>query len=141
VSGWTWATAALLVALVEVLAPGFYLVWIALGGLVTGIAVLLFDVQSLTTQLEIFAVAVVASCIGGFFVYRAIADTTAQQLVNRREAELIGARGVVAEPLTNGRGKIRLGDTVWLAEGPDLPAGTPVVVTKLRGTVAVVAAA
>jgi membrane protein implicated in regulation of membrane protease activity len=32
----------------------------------------------------------------------------------------------------HGTGKVRLGDTVWLAEGPDLPTGTAVIVKSVR---------
>jgi len=33
---------------------------------------------------------------------------------------------------------VRVGDTVWQAEGPDAPAGSRVKVTAARGTVLVV---
>ena len=58
--------------------------------------------------------------------------------LNRRELQIIGKEGVVYEPLINGHGKVRLGDTVWLAEGPDLPAQAPIIVRALRGTTVVV---
>ena len=47
---------------------------------------------------------------------------------------MIGARGTVCQAFVNGRGKVRIGDTVWLADGPDLAEGTPVVVAGVRGT-------
>ncbi len=47
---------------------------------------------------------------------------------------MLGARGMVCEPFVNGHGKVRLGDSVWLAAGPDLADGTPVVVSAVRGT-------
>jgi membrane protein implicated in regulation of membrane protease activity len=45
---------------------------------------------------------------------------------------------VVEQAIENGRGKVRVGDTLWSAEGPDAPAGTRVTVTGTRGTVLVV---
>jgi membrane protein implicated in regulation of membrane protease activity len=54
---------------------------------------------------------------------------------------MIGAKGVVTEAIRDGVGKVRLGDTVWLAEGPDLDDGTPVAVTGMRGTVVIVSPA
>ena len=41
----------------------------------------------------------------------------------------------------NGEGKVRLGDSIWLAEGPALDEGTPVIVRSVRGTRVVVEAA
>jgi membrane protein implicated in regulation of membrane protease activity len=46
---------------------------------------------------------------------------------------MIGTRGVVCDPIRNGVGKVRLGDGVWLAEGPEMAQGTPIVVIAVRG--------
>ena len=40
--------------------------------------------------------------------------------------------------LFDGRGKVRLGDSIWAVEGPDTPAGARVTVTGAKGTVLVV---
>jgi len=58
--------------------------------------------------------------------------------LNRRAAQLVGRTLVVAEAIEGGRGKVRVGDTLWPAEGPDVPAGTEVRVTAARVTVLVV---
>lgn len=139
--GWAWAIGALLLAIFELHAPGFYLIWIALGAGVAALGALLFDL-ALPHQLEIFAAASVASCVIGFFVYRRLLGTEpAAHARNVRDQQMVGERAVVAEPIRNGHGKIRLGDTVWLAEGPEMPAGAPVIVTGMRGTTAIVSPA
>jgi membrane protein implicated in regulation of membrane protease activity len=58
--------------------------------------------------------------------------------LNRRTAQLIGRILIVEVAIEAGRGKVRAGDTLWPAEGPDLPAGTEVKVTGTRGTALVV---
>ena len=55
--------------------------------------------------------------------------------LNRRGAQSIGQTLMVVEPIVHGRGKVQLGDTLWIAEGPDCPAGTRVRVTGTTGTV------
>ncbi|HXQ52099.1 MAG TPA: NfeD family protein [Stellaceae bacterium] len=139
-SPWLWAVAAAVVALAELHAPGFYLIWIALGAAVTAIAGFVFAL-SFEAQLIVFAAASLVSCVAGYYVYRHLLHPrTGMAAMNERGQHIIGERGVVMEALANGHGKIRLGDTVWLAEGPDLPAGAPVVVKDTRGTTAVVEA-
>jgi membrane protein implicated in regulation of membrane protease activity len=142
VSPWLWAAAALVIGLAELHAPGYYLIWVACGAGVTALGGLVAGLP-LEGQLILFAVATLASCVGGFFVYRRTMAGLApdEPGLNRGDRGLIGARGIVTEALSNGQGKIRLGDSVWLAQGPDLPAGTPIVVTEVHGTIAVVAAA
>lgn len=137
---WIWAIGALFLALIELHAPGLYLIWIAAGAGVTALAAFVFGFSP-EGQLVVFAVSAPLTCVAGYFVYqRAIRLARGDPMPNQRGRALIGAHGVVAEPIRDGRGKIRLGDTVWLAEGPDLPQGAPVVVTAMRGTTAVVAA-
>ena len=60
---------------------------------------------------------------------------TDQPDLNRRPAQLVGRVGVVEEAIAHGRGRVRIGDTLWLAEGPDAPAGTKVLVTAAQGAV------
>jgi inner membrane protein len=57
-----------------------------------------------------------------------------QPYLNRPAAQIVGRVLVVAEAIDGGRGKVRVGDTLWPAEGPDLPAGAEVRVTAAKGT-------
>jgi membrane protein implicated in regulation of membrane protease activity len=96
--------------------------------------------MSLEGQLGTFAVASAASCIGGYFVYRELHRRQQRSIspddvpLNERSLAMVGARGTVCDAILNGRGKVRLGDGVWLATGPDLAEGTPVAVTAVHGT-------
>lgn len=58
--------------------------------------------------------------------------------LNQRGAQLVGRVLVVAEAIEGGRGKVLAGDTVWPAEGADLPCGAEVRVTAARATVLLV---
>ena len=60
--------------------------------------------------------------------------------LNRRGAQYIGRIVTVAEPIVAGRGKVRVGDTLWPVEGPDAAIGAQVKVTAVRGTALVVEA-
>jgi membrane protein implicated in regulation of membrane protease activity len=42
--------------------------------------------------------------------------------------------GIVVDPIVDGRGKVKVRDTMWLAAGPDLPRGTAIVVLRREGT-------
>ena len=134
---WVWAIAAALLAIAELHAPGGYLIWVALGAGLTAVIAALTDWLT-EAQLITFAVASVLSCVGGYFVYRGRNRRRTEAPLNERDRLMIGARGVVCEPFVGGRGKVRLGDGVWLAEGPDLAPGTPVVVRGVRGTLVIV---
>jgi inner membrane protein len=137
---WAWAILAAIVGLAELHVPGSYLVWVALGAALTAGAVALWGL-TLEGQLGLFAVASAFACVAGYFVYRAIlhAPSKEEAPLNQRNEMMRGAQGVVCERFANGHGKVRLGDGVWLAHGPDaLAEGTPVTVTAVRGTSVIV---
>jgi hypothetical protein len=89
-----------------------------------------------------FLIAGGAMFIAGPFIdliwaHRAVLKTDQPDL-NRRNQQLVGRVLVVEEAIDGGRGKVRVGDTLWPAEGPDTPAGMLVRVTAAQGTVLVV---
>jgi len=51
---------------------------------------------------------------------------------------LIGRIAVVEQAIVAGRGRLAIDGTTWSAQGPDLPAGTRVMITATQGTVLVV---
>jgi inner membrane protein len=139
-SWWAWIVVAGVLALAEMGVPGAYLMWIALGAAVTALVDAAFGL-SLEGQLGTFAAASAVSCGVGFFVYRRLQlYGHADAPINDPRRALLGARGTVCEALVNGRGRVRIGDAVWLAAGPDLAEGEAVVVSGLRGTRLVVEA-
>jgi membrane protein implicated in regulation of membrane protease activity len=131
---WAWMILAGVLGLAEMHVPGAYLVWIALGAALTGAADAAFGL-SLEGQLGVFAAASALSCAAGYFVYRRLHRRQRGDLpLNERHRSMLGERGTVCEAFVAGRGKVRLGDSVWLAAGPDLAEGAPIVVSGVRGT-------
>ena len=137
---WAWIVLAGVLGLGEMHVPGAYLMWIALGAGLTGAADAAFGL-TLAGQLAVFAAASALSCAAGFFVYRTMhRHQRGGVVLNARSQAMIGARGTVCEAFANGQGKVRLGDGVWLATGPDLAEGSSVVVSAVHGTRLVVQA-
>lgn len=58
--------------------------------------------------------------------------------LNRRGAQLAGRIAIVDQAIDGGRGKVRIGDTVWPAEGPDMPVGSTVRIVSANAMVLVV---
>ena len=131
---WAWMVLAGVLGLAEMGVPGAYLMWIALGAALTGALDAAFGL-SIAGQLGTFAAASAFSCVVGYFVYRQMRRPgRGESPLNDRGLAMVGERGTVCEAFLNGRGKVRLGDGVWLASGPDLAEGTPVIVSAVRGT-------
>jgi membrane protein implicated in regulation of membrane protease activity len=131
---WGWAAAAAVMALAELHAPGSYLIWIAVGAAITAGVAATSAALSLEPQIAAFAAAAGFSCVLGWFVYRTMPGRRGEDtLLNRRALQLVGARAIVCDAFVNGEGKVRVGDSLWLAEGPTLHEGDAVIVTAVRG--------
>ncbi|MBS0247751.1 MAG: NfeD family protein [Proteobacteria bacterium] len=138
---WAWAVAAVVIAFLELPVPGSYLIWIACAAALTALAGFLVDL-TLSAQLTVFVICNIGTCAAGYFVYRHFDRRgRGDDTVNRRDLDLVGAPATVTEAFANGQGRVRLGDSIWLAEcADDLAAGTAVVVSAVHGTTLVVAA-
>lgn len=136
---WSWLIAALILVILEMIVPGIHFLWFGLAASFVGIIALITGIDW-QWQLLIFGVLSVATAL---FVRRFITSQntpTDEPGLNERGAYYVGRIVVVEEAIENGRGRVRLGDTLWAAEGPDLAAGAKAKVTKLDGTLVVVEA-
>jgi membrane protein implicated in regulation of membrane protease activity len=141
---WNWFVVAVLLLALETVVPGVHFLWFGLAAAAVGIIAIALGAADLATgfgrpvQVIVFAVLSVATV---FFVRRWTNPAhTASDLpdLNARAAQYIGRTFVVVEPIAGGRGKIKVGDSLWAAQGPDSPAGAQVKVTAAQGTVLIV---
>ena len=131
---WFWLALGLLLASAEIVAPGVFLIWMAGAALITGLVVWLLPI-GWPLQIVLFAVlAILAVLIARRFL-RDHPVTAADPLMNRRTDRLTGETAIVTEAIAGGAGRIRLGDSEWLAHGPDSAAGTRVRITGSDGAV------
>ncbi|WP_416407516.1 NfeD family protein [Agrobacterium rosae] len=133
---WSWWILAAILLAAELLAPGVFLIWIGAAALVIGaISLALWDtaVWSWHVQLLLFAVLSVAFALLGRRYYHNNRNSTDEPFLNQREASLIGRTATLQEPITEGRGRIRLDDTWWSVQGEDMPAGTRVRIASAHG--------
>jgi membrane protein implicated in regulation of membrane protease activity len=132
--GLAWLLFAAVLALIELMIPGIFLVFIAAGAAVTGLAVLAFPDMPFLLQMAIFAGSSIAAVALGRQWYLQNPVESCDPLLNDRAARLIGEIVTVVEPIENGRGRVKVGDGEWLAEGLDAPAGARVRITGAHGT-------
>jgi hypothetical protein len=72
--------------------------------------------------------------LGGRRWYERHPVGSADPMLNDRTSRLIGETVVVVNAIENGHGRVRVGDGVWPARGPDAPAGAHMRVTGADGT-------
>lgn len=129
---WNWMVLGFVLLSLEILVPGVFLLWIGLAALIVGAVSLMiwgaaFWIWEL--QVVVFLVLSLVCAFVGKKIMGRNGDASDQPLLNRRGDQLVGRTATLTEPITDGRGRIKIGDTLWRVSGPDLPAGTKVRVT------------
>jgi inner membrane protein len=117
VSPWYWLIGGLVVAGLEMVVAGVFLLWIGLGAMIVGVLLLLMPDLSLTAQLLIFAVTMLASIGLGFVIQKRSGLQSGAVEINRELHALVGMHCEVASDFAAGRGRIRIGDTTYAAQG------------------------
>ena len=137
---WWWLIAAALLGILEIFLPGIFLIWMAAAAAITGIVAALLPI-ALPFQLALFGLLAMAAVFGGRRHYERHPVESSDPLLNDRAARLVGQNVLVVTAIENGEGRVKVGDGVWTARGPDAPAGSRMVVTGAEGTCLKVAAA
>jgi membrane protein implicated in regulation of membrane protease activity len=142
---WNWIVLGVVLLVLEILVPGVFLLWIGIAAILTGalsLQLLWLDVWGWQVQVLVFlALSLVSAYVGTRIMGKSDGSDTDEPLLNRRAEQLVGRTATLEEAIVNGRGRIRLGDTLWRVSGPDLPAGTRVRVTTVKNTGLIVEAA
>jgi membrane protein implicated in regulation of membrane protease activity len=127
---WSWWVLGLVLAMVEVLAPGTFFIWFAVAAILTGTVALMVDLGWQAEILLFVALAVVAALAGRRIYGRS--RPAEENRLNDRAARQVGRLAVLDTAIAEGTGHIRLDDTRWRVEGPDLPAGAKVRIVAFR---------
>jgi len=133
-----WLVAALLLGGAELLVPGVFLVFLAIGAALTaGLAFAVPDAP-LAAQFASFGIWSAAAVLVGRRWYRDFGPESADAKLNDRAARMIGDVVVVETAIIGGRGRVRVGDGAWPAEGPDLAVGDRARIVRAKDGVLLV---
>ena len=130
--GWLWLIGGVLLLIAEIIAPGFFLVFIGAAAIAAGLFTVLFDL-GLAGQLALFALYAIVAVTIGRRVYAHQNVDSADPLLNDRAARLIGRSVTVVEAVDDHSGRVRVGDGEWSARGGPAAPGDRVRITGIDG--------
>lgn len=135
---WHWMALGVAILALEVLLSTEVLLGIGLGALATALVYKFVPSLSWQSQLVWFAVFSVVTTVVYWKKFRASRQASDQPLLNKRTQQLIGKTATLKEPISNGAGKIQLGDTLWSVQGPELDEGEQVRIVNAEGMTLIV---
>ena len=132
-AAWWWVTIGLALAVLELVVPGVYLIWLALAALTTGAIAFVLDF-GVGFQIVNF---VALALIFALSARRYLRDTpivSSDPSLNKRGEQLVGQSAVVTVPIEGGEGRVRVGDSAWIAHGPDAETGARMRIVRVTGS-------
>lgn len=144
---WHWFALALILLGIELAVGTFDLLWVSAAALLTSIykAILPAPIDSLEGQLIFFAVTSVILLILGRTAFDGWRHKESDKpLLNKRMESMVGGRALVTQTFAAGTGRVKVGDTEWLAHavnGEDFTEGTTVLIKDVEATAVKVGAA
>lgn len=136
--GWTWWVIAGIFLFIELMLPGVFFMWLGLAAALIGLIDIFAD---LSWQIELALFAVFSVLLVLFVRPRVKFQEGETNNLNRRMYDYVGRTYVLDEPIVNGRGKVKIDDTLWTVSGADRGKGEWVKVTAVDGTRLIVEAA
>jgi membrane protein implicated in regulation of membrane protease activity len=130
--GWIWAIAGVLLLITEIIAPGFFLVFVGAAAIATGLFTLLFDLGT-APQLMLFAVYSALAVLIGKRWYGEPDAVDENLRLNDPSRRLVGKTVTVVEAVDDHAGRVRVGDGEWNARGGPASPGDRVTVTGIDG--------
>lgn len=130
---WNWLILAAILFVLEVMSPGIFLMWFGVAAAATALIAFSYDI-SWQWQLLWFCGLSLAAVLLAAKYLRGHPLQSERPLLNERAVQLIGQSFELLDPIVNGRGSIKTGDTIWRVEGPELPKGARIKVIGADGT-------
>lgn len=130
--GWAWLIGGTVLLIAEVIAPGFFLIFIGAAAIATGLFTILFDLGA-APQLALFALYALLAVMVGRRFYAGHADESSDPMLNDRAGRLVGTVVTVVAAVDDHNGRVRVGDGEWSARGGPAAAGEMVIITGVEG--------
>lgn len=134
---WVWLTLGVVLGTLEMLVPGVYLIWLALAAIATGILTSILDVSVPLQVVEFVALSLIAVFSARRFLRQSPIESP-DPLLNQRAERLVGETALVTAAIEHGSGRVKLGDSEWIARGANAASGAYVRVTGADGAVLLV---
>lgn len=134
---WLWLILGVILLTAEMLAPGYFLIWLGLAAFATALIAGVADI-GFGLQVVIFAVFSGFSVVAARHWLSLYPIESSDPLMNDRGARLVGETVVVSRAIEGGSGRVKHGDSEWIARGADAEVGARLVVTGHDGAMLLV---
>ncbi len=130
---WFWFIVAAVLLIGELLMPGVFLLWLGIGATATGLVDAMFGLDWRGEVVTFGVSSLVLVAASWKYVTSQWRPHSDQPHLNQRHYTYVGRTVILETAIVDGRGKVKIDDTIWDVEGNNAEAGTPVTVRGVNG--------
>ena len=130
--GWSWAIAGVILLIAEVIAPGFFLFFVGVAAIATGLFTEMLAVGTVG-QVTLFVLFAALAVALGRRWYARSANRSLDPLLSDRGARLVGKVVEAVDPIDDHGGRVKVADGEWSARGGPAAAGEKVRIIGVDG--------
>jgi hypothetical protein len=135
---WHWLVFGGIFLILELTTCSGFLLWIGIASFLVGGIVYFLPNIIWPWQLLCFSVLSLFSCLLWWRYLKHFNEDNDQPVLNQRASQYIGRTLTLESSIENGRGRVKVGDTLWRVSGEDMPEGTRVEVVSVDGVLLMV---
>nr|WP_246506267.1 NfeD family protein [Kistimonas asteriae] len=133
---WHWLILSLVLFALEALGASGFLIGAGIASALMALLLWLVPSMDWGVQLMLFGIGTLAMTVAWWKVFRRYNEQTDHPELNNRAVQMVGRVIVLEQPVSNGQGRIQIGDTFWKVRSEtELEVGTTVVVSGCDGMV------
>lgn len=133
-AAWVWVAIGLALAALELAVPGVFLIWLAVAAVITGVLAFVLDLGIVVSVVNFVFLSLIAVYSAKRFLRDRPIEST-DPLMNNRTGRLVGEVVQVVRAIESGEGRVKVGDSEWIARGPDAAVGTRMRVAASKGPI------
>lgn len=119
ITAWHWLVLAAVLIGLEAVMPSTFLLWPGIAAIVVGLVAAIDSSLGWQYQLIAFGVLAIVASVAGRYWATTRGTLSDQPKLNKRSAQYVGRRALVADAFVGARGQIVIDDTRWSAETVD----------------------
>lgn len=132
---WHWIILGVGLLILELVSGGGFLLWVGLAAIITAVIVFVLPFLSWPWQLVFFSIMSILNCSIWYYYLKKEKEDEAPQTLNKRAAQYIGREFELETKISHGRGRVKIGDSLWRVAGEDMEAGATVKVVSVDGVI------
>ena len=133
---WNWFIIAAVFGVLEIIVPGYFMIWYGLAAVFVGAMALMMDI-SWQMQLLLYAFIGMGLLVASLRFAGSRTGKSDRPLLNKRAQSHLGKVYELLGDTSHGRGSVKVGDSIWqvqLEDRADLGKGDGVLITDVAGT-------